>query len=255
MVLPRIIPVLLLRDKGLVKTVKFKNARYVGDPINTVKIFNEMEVDELVLVDIDVSKNNREPDFGYLKEISSECFMPLSYGGGVNSLERIKRFIQTGIEKVVVNSAAIARPGFLKEAAETFGSSTLVAALDVKKNLLGAYKVFDHLRNSLTSLDPVQYALSLQQAGAGEIFLNNVDRDGVMNGYDVAFISTITQQLSIPVIACGGCESYLDLKNVIIEGGASAAAAGSLFVFQGPHKAVLISYPSRNQMQEIFSDL
>lgn len=251
--LPRVIPVLLLRNKNLVKTVKFKNDQYIGDPINAVKIFNEMEVDELIVMDLDASCEERDPDYSFLNELSSECFMPLAYGGGVRKLDHIQKLIQSGIEKIIINSVLLDNPGFIKEASNAFGSSTVVAAVDVKKNIFGKYKVFDHRKKTTTSLDPTQFALQLQELGAGELFLNSVDLDGTMQGFDLAFIQSIARSLTIPVIASGGCGSLTDIKNVIETGEAAAAAAGSFFVFHGPYKAVLISYPSRGALEKIFN--
>ena len=243
MALPRVIPVLLLHNKGLVKSVQFKNHKYVGDPMNAVKIFNEKEVDELIFLDIDASKEGREPYYEFLKEIATECFIPLAYGGGVTTLNQIKRLIQSGIEKVIINTAAINRSEFIREAADTFGSSTVVAAIDVKKNLLGKAYVYSHTRRSTLSIDPVEYAMKLKELGAGEIFVNSVDQDGLMAGYDCRLIKKITDAIDIPVLACGGAGQLEDIFGVINDCHAAAAAAGSFFVFYGKHKAVLITYP------------
>lgn len=254
MALPRVIPVLLLRNKGLVKTVKFREHKYVGDPINAVKILNEKEVDELCFLDIDASKENREPPFEYLKEIASECFMPLSYGGAVGSIEHIKRLIQSGIEKVVINTQAIENPDFVRLAADIFGSSTIVGAIDIKKNFWGKYHVYSHGKKTTLSLEPVEHAETLQSLGVGEIFVNNVDHDGTMTGYDLDIISAVTRAIDVPVIACGGCSSIGDIDKVINEAGASAAAAGSYFVFHGKHRAVLITYPEYTTLMKIFGN-
>jgi imidazole glycerol-phosphate synthase subunit HisF len=253
MALPRVIPVLLLRNQGLVKTVQFKNHKYVGDPINAVKIFNEKEVDELCFLDIDASKENREPPFEYLKEIASECFMPLSYGGAVASIAQIKQLIQSGIEKIIINTQAIAKPEFVRQATDTFGSSTIVGAMDVKRNLWGKAHVYSHAQRKNLPIDAIQHAKHLQALGVGEIFVNNVDADGQMKGYDIDLISSITKAVDVPVIACGGCGSLADIDAVVNQGKARAAAAGSFFVFQGKHKAVLISYPPYKTLQSVFS--
>lgn len=252
MALPRVIPVLLLRNKGLVKTVKFKEHKYVGDPINAVKILNEKEVDELCFLDIDASKESREPPFDYLKEIASECFMPLSYGGAIHSIEHIKRLTQSGIEKVIINTQAIENPDLLRSAVDIFGSSTIVGAVDIKKNFWGKYHVYSHVKKTTLSLDPVVHAETLQKLGVGEILINNVDRDGTMTGYDLDIITAITASIDVPVIACGGCGSIEDIDKVINVAGASAAAAGSYFVFHGRHRAVLITYPDYPTLQKIF---
>lgn len=252
MSLPRVIPVLLLRNKGLVKSVQFENHRYVGDPMNAVKVFNEKEVDELIFLDIDASKENREPPYQYLSEIASECFMPLAYGGGVKSIEQIKRLIKSGIEKIIINTSALHDPIFLKKACDTFGSSTIVAAIDIKKSFFGTYQVFSHTGLKIKESDPIKYALSLQESGVGEIFLNNVDLDGTMKGYDITLIKKITDAIDIPIIACGGAGDLEDIFKVIREGNVSAAAAGSLFVFYGKHKAVLITYPEYHLLRNFY---
>jgi imidazole glycerol-phosphate synthase subunit HisF len=253
MALPRVIPVLLLRNKGLVKTMKFKDYKYIGDPINAVKIFNEKEVDELAFVDIDASKENREPPYDYLREIASECFMPLSYGGAVRSLDQIKRLIQSGIEKIIVNTAALSDPEFIRTATDAFGSSTIVGAMDVKKNLWGKYQVYSHVKKTTLNIDPLKHAEHLQQLGVGEIFVNNVDLDGMMTGYDFELVARITHGVDVPVIACGGCGSISDIDKVINESGARGAAAGSFFVFHGKHRAVLITYPEYKVLEALFS--
>lgn len=253
MALPRVIPVLLLRNRGLVKTLKFKEHKYVGDPMNAIKIFNEKEVDELCFLDIDASRDGREPNYDYLKEIASECFMPLSYGGSVKSIHQIKKLIQSGIEKIIINTQALDNPSFVKEATDTFGSSTIVGAMDVKKNLLGKSLVYSHVLKKTLSIDPVKYAQQLESLGVGEVFVNFVDHDGMMNGYDFDLIKKITDAVYVPVVACGGCGSIRDIDKVINESNASAAAAGSFFVFHGKHRAVLITYPEYEVLQEIFA--
>lgn len=253
MAIPRVIPVLLVRNNGLVKTVKFKDHKYVGDPINAVKIFNEKEVDELNIIDIDASKEGREPPFDFLKEIASECFMPLSYGGGIRNEDQIRRLIQSGIEKVVINSEALNNPEFIQSATRTFGSSTIVGAMDVKKNFWGQYQVYSHVKKTTINLDPLKHAEHLQQLGVGEIFVNNVDHDGLMNGFDLDLVSKITHTVDVPVIACGGCGSLNDIDKVINQSKAAAAAAGSFFVFHGKHRAVLITYPEYKVLQKMFN--
>ena len=246
---PRIIPVLLLRDSGLVKTVKFKTHKYVGDPINAVKIFNDKEVDELILLDITASIKKRRPHFGYLKKIAEECFMPLCYGGGISSKSDIKEIIQSGIEKVSINSAAIENPEFIKAASEDYGSSTIVVAMDVKRNVFGKYTIFTRSGSKNTHIDPVEHAVRMQEYGAGELLINSIDRDGTYEGYDLTLIKSITSSVDIPIISCGGASGFDDLVSVINDGQASAAAAGSLFVFHGKHRAVLINYPPYDQIK------
>jgi cyclase len=252
MSLPRVIPVLLLHKKGLYKSVRFKKLQYVGDPFNAVKIFNEKEVDELIIIDIEASKVGSRPNYDYLKDIATECFMPLTYGGGINTIDQIKNLIQSGVEKVVINSAHLKNQSFIKAASESFGSSTIVAAIDIKKNLFGKYQVYDHVNKKSIPKDPIDYVLDLRNSGAGEIFLNNVDLDGTMVGYDIEFIRRVTAAVDIPIIACGGAGKIQDLYDVIINGSASAAGAGSMFVFYGKHNAVLITYPEHKYLSEIY---
>ncbi|UYQ92424.1 AglZ/HisF2 family acetamidino modification protein [Chitinophaga horti] len=246
----RIIPCLLLREGGLVKTQKFDKGSYVGDPINAVKIFNEKEVDELIFLDIDASKKNTDPDWSMLEDLSTECFMPLCYGGGINSLQHIERILRIGIEKVVINHKALESVQLVEQASARFGSSTIVGAIDVKKNMWGKQLVYDHVKGKVTGTDVLAHAKRLEDAGVGEIFLNVVDRDGTYAGYDFDLITRVSEQVSVPLIACGGASTVMDFKKAI-KSGASAAAAGSLFVYQGPHRAVLISYPSSSELNEI----
>jgi cyclase len=250
---PRVIPVLLLRNRGLVKTVRFKNATYLGDPINVVKIFNDKEVDELLFLDIDATIEGRRPPFDYLGEIASECFMPLGYGGGVRNLEDVNTILSVGIEKVAVNSYAVENPNFVRQVADRVGSQSVVVSIDVKRNLLGRYQVVTRGGRKTTNLDPVEFAVSVAQMGAGEISLNSIDRDGMMQGYDVDLIKRVAGAVDIPVVACGGAGSIADLAAAVKQGGASAAAAGSMFVFQGKHRAVLISYPTELELRAAFA--
>lgn len=247
----RVIPCLLLKGEGLVKTKKFGSPTYIGDPINAVKIFNEKEVDELMFLDITASKENRSPNFEYLEHITSECFMPLCYGGGIKSLDEIRRLLRIGIEKVSLNSANFEKPNLLTDAAKAFGSSTVVASFDVKNNFFGKPKVYQSSTKGLTKLDPVGFAKDLESRGAGEIFVNVVDRDGMLSGYDFELIKKVTDAVSVPVIACGGASKLEDIQRVIKYSGVSAAAAGSLFVYQGGNKGVLINYPNYQQLEKI----
>jgi cyclase len=250
---PRVIPCLLLLNKGLVKTRKFKEPTYLGDPINVVKIFNAKEVDELVFLDITASLESRKPPFEYLSEIATECFMPLGYGGGVRNIEDIRKLFNIGIEKVSINSYSVLNPSFIKEAADSFGSQSIVVSIDVRKGLLGRYTVCTHSGTKNTKLDPVQFAIEMAKMGAGEILLNSIDRDGSMEGYDLDLIKRVSESVDIPVVACGGAGNIIHLANAVNKGGASAVAAGSMFVFQGPHRAVLISYPTENELREAFN--
>lgn len=243
----RVIPCLLLQEGGLVKTEKFKKGKYVGDPINAIKIFNEKEVDELIFLDIDASKTGAEPDYELLKDIATESFMPLAYGGGVKTLQQIERILKIGVEKVVINHAALKDTKLIEEAAVRFGSSTIVAAIDIKKDLLGTPRVYDHVKEKNHTMKPADYAVMLAQCGAGELFLNSVDRDGTFSGYDTKIIKQISGLIDIPLIASGGAKDIQDFRQAV-DNGASAVSAGSMFVFQGPHKAVLITYPSINEL-------
>jgi len=243
MLLPRVIPCLLLQDGGLVKTVQFKAPKYVGDPINAIRIFNDKRVDELIVLDITASRERREPSYALIEEIASECFMPLCYGGAVRSAAQAKKIVNLGVEKIAVNHAAIARPELVREIAAELGSQSVVACIDVKKTWLGQYRVYDSGTGKLTDKDPFEHADALVRMGAGELMVNSVDRDGTQHGYDQDLVRRFTARLSVPVIACGGAKTTAHLREVVKEAGASAAAAGSMFVFQGPHRAVLISYP------------
>lgn len=253
MITNRVIPVLLLSKGGLVKTERFKKPVYLGDPINAIRIFNDKEVDELVFMDIDASKENRDPDFTVLKQIASECFMPLSYGGGVTSLDQAKRIYSTGIEKIILNSVVFDKPEFVEDLAAEAGSQSVVVSIDYKKALFGNAKVYSHARRKTPNLSILEFAKEMELRGAGEIILNSVDRDGMMSGYDLEMIAAISEELSIPLVACGGAGGISHLVEGIKEGKASAVAAGSMFVFHGPHKAVLINYPSQESLNKIFN--
>jgi len=247
----RIIPCLLLENKGLVKTIKFSKPRYIGDPINTVKIFNGKFVDELCILDIKASVENREPDFDLLKEIASEAFMPLSYGGGINSLEQIKKLLFIGYEKVIINSAFVRNPDLVKEAIEFAGSQSVVISLDYKKDFKGKKYCYILSGKKKVKFSPFLLARKAQEMGVGEIILNSIDKDGTMEGYDYDQVKEITDNLSIPLIACGGAGTLKDMKKVIKESGAHAAAAGSYFIYYGKQKAVLITYPKEEALSEL----
>ncbi len=242
----RIIPVLLIQQGALVKTEKFSSPRYVGDPINAIKIFNEKEVDEITVLDIDASKKNQSINFTLVRDLASECFMPLAYGGGIKSLKDIELLIKSGVEKTIINSTALENPAFIVEAVKEFGSSTIVVSIDISQNIFGSYQLYSASgkRNSSAWNN---YIKQMEEAGAGEILFQAVHRDGLMKGYDTKLVAEISKIISIPIIACGGAGSISDLKDAI-SSGASAAAAGSLFVFTGSHKAVMISYPSSSNM-------
>lgn len=236
----RVIPSLLLRGNGLVKSIRFGKETYIGDPINAIRIFNDKEVDELVLFDItatDVNKINYE----LLSRLNKEAFMPLAYGGGIQTLDDVKRIITLGYEKVILNSAAIRDPRLIEDTAKICGSQSAVVCIDVKRSIWGKYKVFQHTTQKLLGMDPVSWAQKVEQLGAGEIILYNVDRDGTMSGYDVNLIKQVASEVAIPVVALGGARNKEDFS-AALAAGADAVSAGSMFVYYGPHKAVLISY-------------
>lgn len=251
MIRPRVIPALLLKGQGLVKTVKFKDPKYLGDPINIVKIFNDKEVDELIFLDITATNEKRRPLFETLSKITSECFMPLGYGGGIRSLDDVKTLLNLGIEKVILNAIAVENPAFVTEVADYAGSQAVVVSMDVKKGFLGKYEVVTHSGKTGAGLDPVRHALEMEKRGAGELFVNSIDRDGMMQGYDLDLVRRVADAVNIPVVACGGAGNIQHLAEVIQQGGASAVAAGSMFVFQGPLRGVLISYPSQEELRRV----
>ena len=246
----RVIPVLLIKDEGLVKSVQFKNHKYVGDPINAVKIFNDKEVDELAILDISASARGNGPDIKRIAEIASEAFMPVSYGGGITTLDQVKQVLTNGIEKVVLNKSASEKPELITQISNAFGAQSVVVSIDVKKNLWGKHKVFTDNGTKNTGLDPVEFARQCEQRGAGEILLNSIERDGTYKGYDLQLLQTVSAAVNIPIVACGGAGSLEDFRAAVNEGKASAVSAGSMFVFQRPHNAVLISYPTQKQLAE-----
>jgi imidazole glycerol-phosphate synthase subunit HisF len=239
----RIIPALLLKKGGLYKTIKFKNPQYVGDPINAVKIFNEKEADELILLDYTASAEKRDIDFSKISEIASEAFMPMAYGGAIKSFEDAKKVFDSGFEKVVLNSILFTNNNIINEIAAVFGAQAVVASIDVKRNLIGNYKVFSHSGTNNTGYDPIDWAKQLEKIGVGEIMVNSIERDGTWEGYDEKLIKNIAAAVAVPVIACGGAGNINDLKKAIAAG-ASAVAAGSMFVYQKKGMGVLISFPS-----------
>ena len=244
----RVIPVLLLRGKGLVKTVKFKDPKYIGDPINSVRIFNEKEVDELVFLDITATPEGRGPDFDLLADIAGEAFMPMAYGGGVSSLEQVQRIFALGFEKVVIDTAAYGAPQLIREAVAVYGSQSIVGCVDVRRTLLGRYELHSHAGKTRQSMGLLEHVSALEQLGVGEIIVNSVDRDGTQSGYDLKLLQKVSSAVSVPVVACGGASGLDDFVAAVEHGGASAVAAGSLFVFVGPHRAVLINYPDRAEL-------
>lgn len=246
---PRIIPTLLIDDRDLIKTIKFDKRTYLGDPVNAVKIFNRKGIDELSILDIGASRYNREPDFEILKDIASEAFMPLSYGGGIKTIDQIHELLAIGYEKVVINTELVRNPDLITQAAEQFGSQSIVASIDVKK-VKGRYKCCIVDGTEAVDSSPVDMAKKAEALGAGEIIINSVDRDGLMHGYDIELVRSVVDAVDVPVIAIGGAGGIYDLKKVIHEGHAHAAAGGSMFVYYGKLKAVLITAPSEKELFE-----
>ena len=239
----RIIPVLLLHKGGLYKTKQFKNPKYVGDPVNAVRIFNEKEVDELLILDIDCSKENKEPNYALIEEIVSEAFMPVGYGGGIASLEIAKKIFQLGVEKVIINSALTKNLNLLSEISSIYGAQAVVGCIDYKKSLLGGTKAYFTNASKKSNATPLEWAKIIEKAGAGEIMLNAVDREGTYQGYDISLLKQIVKAVNIPVVVSGGANVNSDFDDAK-QAGASGMAAGSMFIYQRPHNAVLISYPS-----------
>ena len=240
---PRVIPVLLLHNNGLVKTVKFGNNTYIGDPINAVRIFNDLKVDEIVLLDINATKENRSISIDLVKEIGEEANMPFSVGGGIKDIETIKKITQAGAERVILSSYALENPSFVKEATEYFGSSTICVCIDYKKTFFGKQKVHIESGKKNIGQDIQDIALEMQNAGAGEVIIQSIDKDGAMTGYDLDMISLISKTLTIPVVALGGAGSNSDIEDGYKKAYANGLAAGSFFVFKGKHRGVLIQYP------------
>jgi imidazole glycerol-phosphate synthase subunit HisF len=245
---PRSIPVLLLKDNALVKSRQFKNFRYIGDPINAVRIFNDFRADELVFLDIDATREQRLVSLSLVKDIGEEANMPFAVGGGIRSLDDIRDVIGAGAEKVVIGTAAAEQPGFIRAASEAFGSSTIVFGMDVKKPLFGAQKVFVRNGSKTTSKSPEAFAKEMEEQGAGELIVQSIDNDGTMGGYDIALVRSIAECVSVPVVALGGAGEMSDLRKAFVEGKANGLAAGSLFVFRGTQKGVLITYPTPSEL-------
>jgi len=247
---PRIIPVLTLKGKGLVKTIKFdkKKARYIGDPINAVHIFNDLEADELIFLDITATLENRCISPELVKTIGEEAYMPFAVGGGITNIEQVHQLISAGAEKVVINSSCLNNPGLISEASRQFGNQSIIAAIDIKRNLFGGYKIYINDGSKRITIELDNYISMLEENGAGELFINVIDRDGTMSGYDLGLVKYISEMVKIPVIACGGAGTLSDLSNVTRLAKASAAAAGSMFVYHGSRNAVLINYPDKDEL-------
>jgi cyclase len=254
MLYPRIIPCLLVHNKGLVKTTKFKDPKYVGDPINAVKIFNEKEVDEIIVVDIDASRQRIEPDYKMIENLATECRMPLCYGGGIKTVEQAQKIFRLGVEKIAISSVAIENPQIISAMAERVGKQSVVVVLDTKKKMFGSkYELCTHNATKHTGIDPVAFAAEVEKLGAGEIVINSVDQDGVMKGFDLELINKIREVVTIPVTVLGGAGSLDDIGNIIRQHGIIGVAAGSLFVFKGKFRAVLINYPTLNEKRNLLN--
>jgi cyclase len=255
MLRPRVIPCLLIHRGGLAKTVRFRDHKYVGDPLNAVRIFNEKEVDELVVLDIDATVAGKEPDYTLIKNLARECRMPLCYGGGVTSADQVERIISLGVEKVAISSAAIERPSLIRDAADHVGSQSVVVVLDVRKAglLRTRYELFTRNGTNATGIAPADFAARAQELGAGEILVNSIDRDGTLEGYDLALAEEVRRATSVPLSILGGAGSQADLAKLVSTYGLVGACAGSLFVFKGKYRAVLIQYPSREDKERLIA--
>jgi len=250
MVCPRVMPCLLVQDGRLVKTKKFRDPVYVGDPINAIRIYNEKEVDEIIILDIEATAFGKPPLMQLISEICEECFMPMCYGGGITTVEEIKEILKLGIEKVAINTSAIENPDLITRAAEMFGSQSIVVSIDVRKKH-GEYSVFYKCGQKNAKMSPADFATIVEQRGAGEILLNSIDRDGTWEGYDIELLNQVTSNVTIPVIACGGASKVEDFADAVKNGGASACAAGSMVVFQGKDLGVLINFPVRSELERV----
>jgi imidazole glycerol-phosphate synthase subunit HisF len=245
---PRVIPVLLLKDNILVKSVKFKDHKYIGDPINAVRIFNGFNADELVFLDIEASRKKRLISLDFVKNVGEESNMPFAVGGGIRTLEDIRMIINAGAEKVIINTFAAENPDFIYSASDTFGSSTICVCMDVKKNLFGKINTWILNGSKATKYSPVEFAQLMQKRGAGEIVVQSIDKDGMMQGFDTELIKKISENVTIPVIALGGAGNLQHLKDAYHNGYANGLAAGSLFVYQGSKRGVLINYPEPGEL-------
>lgn len=252
MLQPRIIPCLLIHNKGLVKTVNFKNAKYVGDPINAVRIFNEKQVDELIILDIDATTKTYEPDYKMIEQLASECRMPLCYGGGIKTVEQAKTILSLGVEKIALSSAVMENPNLISQISSQVGAQSVVVVLDIRKKLFSSkYEIYTHNGSKKHNVDLIEYVKFLEGLGTGEFVINSIDNDGQMKGYDINLINKIKSFISVPMTVLGGAGSLDDLKKVIVQHQLIGVAAGSLFVFKGKYKAVLINYPSEIEKEQL----
>lgn len=255
MLAPRIIPCLLVHNKGLVKTVKFKEGKYVGDPINAVKIFNEKESDELMVLDIDATVENREPDYKMIENLAVECRMPLCYGGGIKTVEQAQRIFNLGVEKIALSSAVLENPSLVSQIAKEVGNQSVVVVLDIKKKMFGGYDIYTHNATKKSKVNLELFVKELQELGVGEIVLNSIDNDGVMKGYDIDLISKLKPLIDTPMTILGGAGSLGDIENLVSNFGIIGCSAGSMFVFKGKYKAVLISYPKKEEKEKIIKGI
>ncbi len=254
MLRPRIIPCLLLQNGGLVKTRHFAEPKYVGDPINAVRIFNEKEVDELIVVDIEASIKKQEPNYNLIANLAAECRMPLCYSGGIKTPEQVERIIRLGVEKVAISSAAIQCPELIAESARRVGNQSIVVVMDVKKaDLPSCYELFTYNGTIPTGINPLEFASKVEKLGAGEILVNSIDQDGEMTGYDLSLIDQVRSAVNLPMSVLGGAGGLSDIESLILRYGIIGAAAGSLFVFKGKYRAVLINYPNPREKEMLFS--
>jgi len=252
----RIIPVLQLKGEGLYKTVKFRKPRYVGDPINAVKIFNEKEVDELAFIDIEASIKNKEPNYNKIEEIASECFMPLAYGGGINNIKQVNKIFSIGVEKIIINTSSYTNPKLIEQTAKIYGSQSVVISIDFKKDIFNTNRPYIKSGTQKIKQKLHLWAKNVENYGAGEILLTSINRDGTYSGYDLDTINDISQSVNIPVIANGGASGIEDMAKAVINNHASACAAGSLFIFASSNRGVLINYPTQDELKEkIFTKL
>ena len=247
----RVIPALLLRNGGLFKTTQFKDPKYVGDPINAIRIFNDKEVDELMVLDITASKEQSEPNYALIEQFAGECFMPLAYGGGIRNVGQARQLFSLGVEKICLQTSAFENPSLIKELANQFGSQSVMVSIDLKKNWLGKPKLYQSATGKLMEIAWMDKLNELISAGAGEVLLNAVDKDGTLMGPDLSFIQQASSAIDVPLIALGGVSSLADIK-ACVDAGASAVAAGAFFVFHGPHRAVLITYPKYHELEQLF---
>lgn len=251
----RVIPVLQIESRKLVKTTGFKAPAYVGDPLNALRIFNEKEVDEIAVVDIGATRNKKQPDFEFIRQMASECFMPMAYGGGVRTLDEASEIFQSGIEKIIIGTTFFKNPDVVKKIAEKFGTQSVAVSIDVRAKWLGKQKAYVTNGTVDTGSEPVAYAIKAVQVGAGELLLQSVDREGSGKGYDVALIERMSKAVGVPLIALGGANTLDDFLKAV-QAGASAVSAGNMFIYKGPHKAVLINYPDQNSLiQKLYSKI